>query len=56
MGLTAQAALGIVTLLYAVPVVLGLAHQIVALALVALMVSHLQAVFRSPTAPHPDQR
>ena len=43
-AVTAQAALGIVTLLYAAPLALALAHQLLAIVVLTLAVSHAQAL------------
>jgi cytochrome c oxidase assembly protein subunit 15 len=59
LALTLQAALGILTLLYQVPIVLGLAHQ--GMALVVLTIASLHAAraaadLRLPPIPAPDPR
>jgi heme a synthase len=59
LAMTLQAALGIVTLLYQVPIGLGLAHQ--GMALVVLTIASLHAAraasdLRLPPAPDPDPR
>jgi heme a synthase len=58
-GVTLQAALGILTLLHQVPVALALAHQglaLIVLAIASLHAARLAAGFTPPPAPAPDRR
>jgi cytochrome c oxidase assembly protein subunit 15 len=59
LAVTLQAALGIVTLLYQVPIWLGLAHQGMALVLLTIATLHAAraaAGVRPPPAPAPSPR
>jgi cytochrome c oxidase assembly protein subunit 15 len=54
-----QAALGILTLLYQVPIALGLAHQgmaLVVLTIASLHGARVMAGLRPPPSPAPDRR
>jgi len=51
-AVTLQAALGIVTLFYQAPLGLGLAHQAMAIAVLAIAVAHAQRFERRPAAAH----